>query len=124
MNKPVEIVVGRGHDYDPVAGTTDCLMPLYAGQSFWLEKTGYGTYDYNKYQALSGGGFRLLGAGNIFVDGERFYVHFTGLSYGTDETSYTNGFDHNKVINALFGRIGWREGDIDLSTLNELSKSG
>lgn len=124
MIKPVEIVVGRGQDFDPIAGTTDCPMPLYAGQSFWLEKTGYGTYDYTKYQALSSGGFRLLGAGNVFVDGERFYVHFTGLSYGTEQTSYTNGYDFNRVINSLFGRVGWRQDDINLTTLNELSKSG
>src|ERR1044072_7699018 len=124
MNKPVEIVVGRGQDYDPVAGTTECPMPLYAGQDLWVEKTGYGTYDYNKYQTLSGGGFRLVGAGNTFVNCERFYVHFTGLSYSTDQTSYTNGFDYAKVMNALFGRIGWTEGGIDLTTLNELSKSG
>src|ERR1044072_1908692 len=125
MNKPVEIVVGRGEEFDPVAGTTECPMPLYAGQSLYLEKTGYGTYDYSKYQVLSTGGPRLVGGGNNFFYGERFYVHFTGLSYGTDQTSYTNGFDFNRVISALFGRIGWREENgIVLNSTNTQTKSG
>jgi hypothetical protein len=125
MNKPVEIVVGRGGTFDPIAGTTICSMPLYAGQSLWLEKTGYGTYDYNKWAELSGGGFRLTDT--QFVDGERFYVHFTGISYGTDETSYTNGFNRSAIMSALYGRVGWREANPDspvLSNINTLSKGG
>lgn len=124
MIKPVEIVVGRGQAFDPVAGTTDCTMPSFKGQSFWVEKTGYGTYDYNKYTDLSGGGFRLTDA--VFVQGERFYVHFTGIAYNTDETVYTNGFNHAAVTSALFGRVGWQEPNPEspvLSNINTLSKS-
>jgi hypothetical protein len=108
MIKPVEIVVGRGGPYDPVAGTTDCPMTAFAGQQLWIDKTGYGPYDYDKYQELPAGGFRLIG-GAVFAANERFYVHFTGLSYGTGQTNYTNGFNFSRVISALFGRVGWRQ---------------
>jgi hypothetical protein len=126
--KPVEIVVGRGETYDPVAGTTDCPMSAFAGQQLWVEKTGYGPYDYDKWQEISGGGWRLLGAGNTFVNGERFYVHFTGLSYGTGQTSYTNGFNYSQVITSLFGRVGWQQPSITgspvLNSVNTTSKGG
>jgi hypothetical protein len=125
--KPVEIVVGRGGPYDPAAGTTECPMPAFAGQQLWVEKTGYGPYDYDKYQERSGGGFNLLG-GTTFQANERFYVHFTGLSYGTGQTSYTNGFNYSQVISALFGRVGWRQPSISgspvLSSVNTTSKGG
>ena len=128
MIKPVEIVVGRGGPLDPVAGTTDCPMPAFAGQQLWIDKTGYGPYDYDKYQELPEGGFRLLGAGNVFVVNERFYVHFTGLSYGIGQTSYSNGFNYSRVISALFGRMGWRQpslaGSPVISGPNLVSKGG
>lgn len=128
MIKPVEIVVGRGGPYDPVAGTTECVMPAFAGMSLWVEKIGYGAYDYDKYQERSGGGFKLLGVGNTFVNNERFFVHFTGLSYGTGQTSYTNGFNYSQVITALFGRVGWRQPSISgspvLSSVNLTTKGG
>lgn len=128
MIKPVEIVVGRGGPYDPVAGTTECHMTAFAGQQLWVEKTGYGPYDYDKWQEISGGGWKLLGAGNTFVQGERFYVHFTGLSYGSGQTSYTNGFNYSQVISALFGRVGWRQPSITgspvLTSVNTTSKGG
>jgi len=127
MIKPVDIVVGRGGVFDPVAGTTDCPMPQFAGQQIYVEKTGYGTYDYDKWQLLSGGGFRLLG-GNVFVEGERFFVHVTGVSYGTETTGYTNGFNLSRVIAALFGRVGWRQPTIanspTITGANLISKSG
>lgn len=125
MIKPVEIVVDRGGPLDPVAGTTDCPLPSFAGQQLWVEKTGYGTYDFTKWQEISGGGFRLIGPGNVFVTGERFYVHFTGLSYGEGQTSYTNGFNFSQVMTALYGRIGWQQaGAHVLSSINILAKSG
>jgi len=126
--KPVEIIVGRGGPYDPIAGTTECPMPAFAGQQLWVEKTGYGPYDYDKYQERSGGGWKLTGAGNTFVINERWFVHFTGLSYGTGQTSYTNGFNYSQVISALFGRVGWRQPTITespaLSSVNTTSKGG
>lgn len=128
MNKPFEIVVDRGGALDPVSGTTDCALPAFAGMQIWVEKIGYGTYDYDKWQAISGGGFRLLGAGNLFIPGERFYVHFTGLTYGTDQSSYTNGFNLSQVMSALYGRVGWRQPTITdspvLTSINTLTKGG
>jgi hypothetical protein len=128
VTKPIDIVVGRGGPYDPVVGATDCPMPAFAGQQLWIEKIGYGTYDYDKYQELSGGGFRLLGVGNTFVADEKWVVHFTGLSYGTGQTSYTNGFNFSQVISALFGRVGWKQPSIAgspvLSSVNTTSKGG
>lgn len=125
MSKPVEIVVGRGGEFDPVAGTTVCPMPLYAGQSLWVEKTGYGTYDFTKWAELSGGGWVLTDT--QFINGERFYIHFTGTSYSTEEGTYTNGFNRNAVISALYGRVGWREPNPlspVLSNINTLMKGG
>jgi hypothetical protein len=126
--KPVEIVVGRGGTYDPAAGATECLMPAFAGQQLWVEKIGYGPYDYDKYQERSEGGWKLLGVGNTFVSGERWFVHFTGLSYGTGQTSYTNGFNYSQVISALYGRVGWRQPSITgspvLTSVNTTSKGG
>jgi hypothetical protein len=128
MIKPVEIVVGRGGPYDPTAGTTECPMTAFAGQQLWVEKIGYGPYDYDKYQERSGGGWRLIGAGNTFVNTERWYVHFTGMSYGTGQTTYTNGFNYSQVISALFGRVGWRQPTITgspvLTGVNTTSKGG
>jgi hypothetical protein len=126
MIKPVEIVVDRGFPGDPVAGTTDCVLPAFAGQQLYVEKIGYGTYDADKYQELSGGGFRLLGAGNVFVTGERWVIHFTGLSYGTGLTSYTNGFNFSQVMSALYGRVGWDQPEDGpaLGSINRVSKSG
>jgi hypothetical protein len=125
MIKPIEIVVGGSGPYDPAAGTSVCNIPIIAGQEVFLEKTGYGTYDYNLYSSLSTGGFQLIG--NTFTGGERFYVHLTGLGYGTTSGSYTNGFDFNRVINALFGRLGWKQPDKTgspvINATNLISKS-
>jgi hypothetical protein len=126
MNKPVEIVVDRGNPLDPVAGATDCPMPSFAGMQIWLEKTGYGTYDFTKWQEISGGGFRLIG--EVFQPGERFYVHFTGVAYGTDQSSYTNGFNYAQVMTALYGRVGWRQPtqaeSPALTSVNTMTKGG
>jgi hypothetical protein len=64
--------------------------------------------------------------GDVFQVNERFFVHFTGLSYGTGQTSYTNGFNFSQVMSALYGRVGWQQGDNDptLESVNTLSKSG
>ncbi|HUR65460.1 MAG TPA: hypothetical protein VMZ03_03850 [Chitinophagaceae bacterium] len=123
--QPIEIVVGRGGPYDPVAGTSQCPVPVIAGQGVYIEKAGYGTYDYDKWGLLSLGGFQLLG-GILFQAGERFYIHLTGVSYGTGQTSYTNGFNYSQVISALYGRIGWRQPTISgspvLTSINTMAK--
>lgn len=126
MFKPFEIVVGRGEAYDPAPGTTDCNIPVIKGMVIWVEKIGYGQYDYNKYVTLSAGGFRLTDT--TFSNGERFAVHVEGMAYGTAASSYTNGFNLAQVMSALFGRIGWLQPDAAgspvINSTNLLSKSG
>lgn len=123
MNKPIEIVVGRGGVYDPLAGATDCNIPILRGMQIWLEKIGYGTYDYDKFTTLSSGGFRLTGT--TFSNGERWYVHNTGITYLTAGGDFSNGFNVSRVLSALFGRVGWiqTEGPV-LNATNLLSRSG
>lgn len=126
MLLPIEIVVGGGGPYDPAAGTTDCLIPSIRGMVIWIEKTGYGTYDYSKYSLLSDGGFRLTDT--TFSINERWVVHPTGMAYGTEATSYTNGFNQAQVMSSLFGRLGWHQpvqaGSPVINSTNLLSKSG
>jgi hypothetical protein len=126
MNKPFEIVVGGTGPYDPAAGTTDCNIAILRGVVLWIEKIGYGTYDYSRYTALSTGGFRLTDT--TFSVGERYYVHHTGIAYGENYGSYSNGFNLSQVISALFGRVGWKQSSITgspaINATNTLSKSG
>jgi hypothetical protein len=111
MRKPIEITVGGGGQYDPAPNSTDCIIPILAGMDTWVEKTGYGTYPYARYQVLSGGGFRLLG-GVKFNDAETWYIHDTGLSYGSPGGNYTNGFNLAAIMGRLLGRLGWRQSTI------------
>jgi hypothetical protein len=125
MNKPIEITVGGAGLYDPVAGATDCNIPIIAGQDLWISKQGYGPYDYALYTVISTGGFRLIGS--TFEDGEKWFVFAIGTSYQLQYSSnYTNGFNYPQVISALFGRVGWLQsaGSPVLNTNNLFSKSG
>jgi hypothetical protein len=107
MSKPIYILVGGNGPYDPAAGTTDVLMPSLKGLDFYVEAPGYGPIPYEDYSSLSAGGFRLV---RTFIDGDVYWIHITGLIYANDTTgNYTNGFDFNKVVTALFGRIGWMQ---------------
>lgn len=125
MGKPLEIVVDGGGS-NPAAGTSVCNIPTIKGQDFYLEKIGYGTYDYSLYAPISSGGFQLIG--NTFQEDEKFFVHLTGLSYGTAPGNYTNGFDATRVLSALFGRVGWKQplktGSPVVNSTNLLSKGG
>jgi hypothetical protein len=125
MTKPIEITVGGAGIYDPVAGATDCNIPIIAGQDLWISKQGYGPYDYALYSVISTGGFRLIGS--TFEDGEKWFVFAVGTSYQLQYiSSYTNGFHYPRVISALFGRVGWLQtpGAPVLNTSNLFSKSG
>jgi hypothetical protein len=121
MNQPIEILVGSAGG--PSAGSSLWNYPQIAGQSGYLEKSGFGTMPSTTYEILPGGGVQLLG-GLVFASNEVFFWHPTGLAYGTSSTSYTNGFNQAKVISALFGRIGWRGSVPRVSPTNQLSKSG
>ncbi len=123
--KPIHIRVGGSGPYDPAVGDTDINIPIIAGQEAYIFKTGYGPEPYENYSSLSSGGFRFV---TPLVGGEDFYIYLTGLAYGTDTGEYTNGFDRDQVISALFGRLGWKQptiaGSPVLSSNNLLSKSG
>jgi len=127
MSKPISILVGGSGPYDPAAGTTDVLIPSLKGVDFYIEAAGaagVGTMAYNLYSSLSVGGFRFTVP---FVDGTQYYVHIVGLTYANDTTgTYTNGFDFNKVVTALFGRIGWMQSPDSpiLDATNLISRSG
>ncbi|MBP7398182.1 MAG: hypothetical protein KA954_01255 [Chitinophagales bacterium] len=125
MAKPIYIKVGGSGPYDPAAGATDCNIPTIKGQELYLEKVGTGTAIYNTYSNLSTGGFRVV---TPFVLNDEYFVHLSGLSYGTTTTSYTNGFCFSQVMTALFGRVGWIQSlgseDPVLNATNLISRSG
>lgn len=109
MAKPIEIVVGRGQQYDPVAGDSVYTNPNLAGQDLAVSLTGTGPYPYESYTVLSTGGFTLLG-GAKFVNGQSWFYdpqpYVPGIS---PVTGLTNGFNVAKVMQALQGRIGWSQ---------------
>lgn len=108
MAEPIPILVGGPGPSDPAAGTSVVIMTSIAGQLFYLEKIGYGTFDRTLWSPRTGGGFTLTSGS--FVAGEKFYIHLTGFSV-TDlpQGAYTNGFDYQRVMAAMFGRIGWQQ---------------
>lgn len=108
MAKPIEIKVGRGGPFDPVAGSSSCIIPSLKGIEAWVEKIGYGPYPYNLYTLRSGGGFDL-GGGIKFEGEEYWYVHASGILVDNgDGGTYTNGFNYPLVMNKLFGRLGYK----------------
>jgi len=120
MAKPIYIKVGGAGPYDPAAGTTDCNIPILKGADIYLDNVAP-----NLYTVLSTGGFRVL---TPFVLNTEYYVMQSGISYGTDTTTYTNGFCFAQVMSALFGRVGWLQtttaADPVLNATNLISKSG
>lgn len=120
MAKPIYIKVGGAGPYDPAAGTTDCNIPLLKGADIYLDNVAPSLYS-----VLSTGGFRVTVP---FVLNAEYYVMQSGISYGTDSTSYTNGFCFAQVMAALFGRVGWLQttvsGEPVLNSTNLISKSG
>lgn len=127
MNKPIQITVGGSGPYDPVAGATDCNIPAIAGSVTWVEAAGYGPYPYSNYVVKPTGGFRLLN-GDTFKANEIWFVHASNFSFSGSGSDFSNGFNYTAVINALFGRIGWRSSTLDdqpvLNSNNQINKSG
>lgn len=126
MAKPIFILVGGTGPYDPAAGTTDVNIPSLQGLDFYVGAPGYGPIPYGDYSSLSGGGFRLI---RPFQSGDVYWIYITGLTYGNDavgDNYYTNGFDFNRVVTALFGRIGWSQtpGSPILDNTNLISRGG
>lgn len=121
MSKPLQITVGGPGPYDPVNNATEISIPILDGAEFYLEKEGQGTMPYSAWQVKSGGGVTLLG-GLKFVTGDTYTIHVTGYSLSSTATNYTNGYHSGKVLNALFGRLGWS--DASLNATNTTSASG
>lgn len=126
MEKPIEIIVGGSGLYDPAAGQPDCLIPTLRGSDLLVRQRGVGEKSSSEIQILSAGGFRLVG--DNFYLGDKYFVYRVGVFYESGSSSYTNGFNFNRVIGSLFGRIGWRAGTIagapGVDVNNASSKSG
>jgi len=128
MALPIEITIGSGEGYDPGINQTDFGIPVLAGKQFYVSRSGFGIMPYNTYTNLSGGGFRLLG-GLKTSSGEQWYVTITSsiTEYSTN-SSYTNGYNYSRVINALMPRIGFRQSGVSgydiLDSENQESLSG
>ena len=125
MSKPIQITVGGEGIYDPAVDTTDVVIPSLKGIEFYLEKVNNGTMPASSYEPLSEGGFRVA---DVFVEGDIYFIHQTGIVYNSDVSGYTNGFSFARVINAMYGRIGWKQATQEdapvLATINTASKSG
>jgi hypothetical protein len=132
MIKPIEISVNGAGPYDPAAGLTDCLIPTLKGQDLVISKRNAngneaGYMKAAEIQVLAAGGFRLLG-GPTFEAGETYFVFEGGVKYASGASSWTNGFNLTAILNALFGRIGWRQETIEGAPVadadNATSRSG
>jgi hypothetical protein len=125
---PIPIEVGGAGPYDPAPGSSVVNIPSLAGQEFYLELVGYGTWDYSLWEPLESGGFELT-SGTFVNPGEKYRIHVTSLaSAPTAAGNYTNGFDKTRVMAALFGRLGWSQplitGSPVINAANQESKSG
>lgn len=121
MSLPIEITVNGG-GLNPAAGTTTYHNPALENVEFYIGEAGMGTLPYSAYEKIDQAGlpvsnplhgvingFRLLDGLQFGAD-EFYFVYVTGLVYSDlPATDYTNGFHYNKVINSLFGRIGWKQ---------------
>jgi hypothetical protein len=123
MGKPIHIVVGGFGPYDPAAGSTDVLIPSLQGLDFYVTAPGYGPIPYDSYQPLTAGGYRMNAPLHAT---DEYWIFITGMLYLTDTAGdYTNGFNYNKVLTAMFGRIGWLQTTgPTLNTINLASRSG
>lgn len=123
MAKPIYIKVGGNGPYDPAAGATTCNIPFIKGMEIYVEKAGSGTMAPDTYAKLTTGGFSVT---TPFVDDEKYFIHLSGIAYGTSATDYTNGFCLSKVESTLFGRVGWItfNSPFTINSNNQLSKSG
>lgn len=104
--EPIYIKVGGTGQYDPAVGVTDIVVPALKGVSYYPERIGYGTLSPTSYEKLASGGIRLLGSLVTEANGE-YVFHRSALPAAYGPSSYTNGFNFQKVLSAMYGRIGW-----------------
>ncbi len=107
MSKPIEIVVGGGGINDPAIGASQYLNSALKGKEFYVTSAGYGPLKYSDYTPLSNGGFQLNNY--LFGEDETYFVHLTSVLESIVPGSYTNGFNYARVMNAMLGRIGFRQ---------------
>jgi hypothetical protein len=109
MALPLQITVGGGGLYDPVAGTSAVSIPFLAGFQFYIESTGVGTWKQANWSRKNEGGFNLLN-GFQFAGNDTYSIHITGgFALSAKSGSYTNGYNLEKVLAALVGRLGWMQ---------------
>jgi hypothetical protein len=128
MLQPFQITVGGSGLYDPIPGTSTINIPFLAGFRFYIEGTGIGTWKESNWSRKNDGGFNLLN-GLTFAVNDVFTVHITsGFALSTTEGSYTNGYNLEKVMAALFARLGWKQpekaGSPQIDLVNAQSISG
>lgn len=128
MSKPIQITVGGTGQYDPAAGSAEYINSSLAGSEYYISRSGAGIMPYSTYQPYATGGFALLG-GLTFEDGDIWFVTITASnSEAATNSSYTNGFNFSRVINAFLPRLGFRQPTIAayaiLDNANKQSISG
>lgn len=109
MSKPIQITVGVTSGL--TAGASVYNNTSWAGLDGHIERVGSGPLDYADYEILTTGGFRLLN-GNVFANTETFAFTATSSSYASAVSGpsvYTNGFDYNRVMAAMVGRLAFRD---------------
>lgn len=122
---PVQIKVGGGGT-NPVAGAAEWNEPLLKGVNGYIDKSGFGIWEFSNYQVLKSGGIRLLN-GLTFSDTEVLsFVPVNAFYDATNTNGYTNGFNTSLVLSKLVGRVGWLQSpDVpELDILNSTSKGG
>ena len=108
MSLPVQIIVGRGNQGDPVAGQSSVVIPALQNKQIYLEKAGIGTVPYADY-TWNASTYTLTLASGVFVDEDVFTLHTTAFVPAYDTAGLTNGFNYGKVMSAFQGRIGWQQ---------------
>lgn len=110
MSKPLEIVVGRGQQYDPAVGDSVYNNPNLAGQDLVVALTGTGPVPYENYTVLPTGGFQLNGGGTFGDAGQTWFVAPQPYVPGvTPVTGLSNGYNIAKVMTSMQGRLGWSQ---------------
>jgi hypothetical protein len=105
MSKPIQIVVGGGGS-NPAIGATQYVNSELQGKEFYVEKAESGPLPYANYTPLSNGGFTYPAG---FEEDAIYFVTITGVIESATNSSYTNGFNYSRVMNAMLNRIGFRQ---------------
>lgn len=104
MNKPILITVGVTAGL--VAGTSSYTDANLKGKNLWVKRQGNAALLAKDYSINDNGGFALSAA--KFVSGEVYEIYVIDLATNQNLGSYTNGFDYNRVMSAMYGRLAFR----------------